>query len=94
MHQIFIGMKGRAMNGQEKQQYYISDEELKQIQSVQQDLIGEVARICKKCNIHFNMVGGTMLGAIRHKGYIPWDDDADVALLRAEYEKFRTACEK
>ena len=92
MHQIFIGMKGRAMNGQEKQQYYISDEELKQIQSVQQDLIGEVARICKKCNIHFNMVGGTMLGAIRHKGYIPWDDDADIGFLRAEYEKFREAC--
>ena len=85
-------MKGRAMNGQEKQQYYISDEELKQIQSVQQDLIGEVARICKKCNIHFNMVGGTMLGAIRHKGYIPWDDDADIGFLRAEYEKFREAC--
>ena len=74
------------------QQYYISEKELKKIQEVQQDLIHEVARICKKCGIHFNMVGGTMLGAIRHKGYIPWDDDADIGFLRAESEKFREAC--
>lgn len=77
---------------EEKQRYYISSEELKQLQDVQQELIQEVARICKKCGIHFNMVGGTMLGAIRHKGYIPWDDDADIGFLRTEYEKFREAC--
>ena len=75
-----------------EQQYYISEKELKQIQAVQQELIQEVARICQKCGIHFNMVGGTMLGAIRHKGYIPWDDDADIGFLRTEYEKFREAC--
>ena len=48
------------MRQQNKQQYYISEEELKTIQSVQQELIGEVARICKKCNIHFNMVSSTV----------------------------------
>ena len=80
------------MGRQNEQQYYISEEELRQIQVIQQDLIREVVRICKKCNIHFNMVGGTMLGAIRHKGYIPWDDDADIGFLRTEYEKFRKAC--
>lgn len=77
---------------EKKRQYYISEEELKQIQEIQQELIQEVARICRKCGIHFNMVGGTMLGAIRHKGYIPWDDDADIGFLRTEYEKFREAC--
>lgn len=75
-----------------EQQYRISEAELKQIQEIQQELIREVARICRKCDIHFNMVGGTMLGAIRHKGYIPWDDDADIGFLRTEYEKFREAC--
>lgn len=80
---------GRQQN---EHQYHISEEELKQIQAVQQELIQEVQRICQKCGIHFNMVGGTMLGAIRHKGYIPWDDDADIGFLRAEYEKFREAC--
>lgn len=75
-----------------EQQYAISEDELKQIQAIQQEMIHEVARICRKCGIHFNMVGGTMLGAIRHKGYIPWDDDADIGFLRTEYEKFREAC--
>lgn len=75
-----------------KEPYHISADELKRIQDIQKELIGEVKRICRKCGIHFNMVGGTMLGAIRHKGYIPWDDDADIGFLRTEYEKFREAC--
>lgn len=72
--------------------YNLADEELRQVQKIQQELICEVKRICKKCGIHYGMVGGTMLGAIRHKGYIPWDDDADIGFLRTEYEKFREAC--
>lgn len=70
----------------------ISDEELKSIQRVQMELIAEVDRICKKNRIHYNMVGGTMLGAIRHQGHIPWDDDADIGFLRSQYERFREAC--
>ncbi len=74
------------------ERYYISSEELLEIQKVHRELISEVNRICKKCGIHYNMVGGTMLGAIRHQGPIPWDDDADIGFLREEYEKFREAC--
>lgn len=74
--------------------YQLTPEELKGVQAVQMELIGEVKRICEKCGIHYNMVGGTMLGAIRHKGYIPWDDDADIGFLRTEYEKFREACKR
>lgn len=72
--------------------YRLTPEELEGVQAVQMELIGEVKRICEKCGIHYNMVGGTMLGAIRHRGYIPWDDDADIGFLRTEYEKFREAC--
>lgn len=72
--------------------YIISDEELLEIQKIHRELISEVDRICTKCNIKYNMVGGTMLGAIRHNGPIPWDDDADIGFLRNEYEKFREAC--
>lgn len=75
-----------------RQGYQLTQEELRQVQLTQLDLICEVDRICKKMNIQYNMVGGTMLGAIRHKGYIPWDDDADIGFLREEYEKFRQAC--
>ncbi len=73
-------------------EYFLSNEELKQLQTIQKELIAEVDRICKKCDIHYCMVGGTMLGAVRHHGYIPWDDDADIGFLRTEYEKFRQAC--
>lgn len=77
-----------------RQGHQISDEELTQIQNTQMELIAELDRICQKNNIHYNMVGGTMLGAIRHQGHIPWDDDADIGFLRNEYEKFREACKK
>lgn len=76
------------------EKYVLSKEELRRVQLIQLELICEVDRICKKYNIRYNMVGGTMLGAIRHKGYIPWDDDADIGFLREEYEKFRQACKE
>ena len=81
-------MKTRA----DKKGYKIAADELQQIQNIQKELIAEVDRICKKCDIKYNMVGGTMLGAIRHQGHIPWDDDADIGFLRSQYEKFRKAC--
>ena len=82
------------MGNSKMQQYYISEKELEQIQAIQLDLIQEVSRICRKCGISYNMIGGTMLGAVRHKGYIPWDDDADIGFLRTEYEKLMESCYK
>lgn len=70
----------------------LDEKMLRQLQMIQLEMLIEVDRICKKCGIHYNIIAGTLLGAIRHGGYIPWDDDADVALLRPEYEKFRKAC--
>lgn len=65
---------------------------LRQLQMLQLEMLIEVDRICKKSGIRYNIIAGTLLGAIRHSGYIPWDDDADIAMLRSEYEKFRDAC--
>ncbi|MDO5760864.1 MAG: LicD family protein [Bacteroidota bacterium] len=67
----------------------LSPQEIRQIQLLQVDMISELDRVCQKHNINYVLYGGTMLGAVRHKGYIPWDDDADIAMLREDYEKFR-----
>ncbi len=70
------------------------DTTLRALQMIQLELLCEVRRVCEVANIHYNIIAGTLLGAIRHGGYIPWDDDSDVAFLREEYEKFRDACEE
>lgn len=61
---------------------------MKKAWAVQLCVLEEIDRICKKYNITYYAASGTMLGAIRHKGYIPWDDDIDIAMKRVDYERF------
>lgn len=61
---------------------------LKRLQNTQLEILKDFMSICKKHNITYFMVFGSLLGAIRHNGFIPWDDDIDVGMLREDYEKF------
>lgn len=67
----------------------LSDEQLRKMQMLQLGMIAELDRVCRAHDIKYCITYGTMIGAIRHKGYIPWDDDADISMLREEYEKFK-----
>ena len=67
----------------------INSEELKQIQL---DVLKEVHNVCTKENFRYSLCGGTLLGAVRHGGFIPWDDDIDVFMPRPDYNKFVEYC--
>lgn len=57
-------------------------------------IYAEIAKICERHNLRYYVSDGTALGAIRHKGFIPWDDDLDISMPRPDYEKFRILAEK
>lgn len=72
----------------------LTPEDLRKLQLIELEMLVEIDRICRKNGIHYSLSGGTLLGAVRHKGFIPWDDDLDVMFLHDEYERFYRACQK
>lgn len=65
-----------------------TDHELTQLQILELDILRQIDALCKKHNISYMLNGGSMLGAVRHQGFIPWDDDIDIAMLRDDYDRF------
>lgn len=69
--------------------FYV-DEKRKKIWAVELDLLLKFDSVCKKHNLTYFVTDGTLIGVIRHKGFIPWDDDIDISMPRADYEKLKT----
>jgi len=65
-----------------------SKADLENVRRIELEILQEIMRICNAHSIPYFAVGGTALGAVRHNGFIPWDDDIDIGMMREDYEKF------
>lgn len=66
---------------------FLVEEKMKRAWAVEMDVLSEIIRVCEKYNLTYYADWGTLLGTVRHHGFIPWDDDMDIALKRADYNK-------
>lgn len=72
----------------EKWKEVYTEEQLRKVQAIELKNLDVLTEVCRKIGVEFIVYGGTLIGAVRHKGFIPWDDDLDVAMPRKDYETF------
>lgn len=65
----------------------------REVQQLLSEMLEAFANYCERHHLRYYLVGGTLLGAVRHQGFIPWDDDIDVGMPRPDYERFLDLCE-
>lgn len=72
--------------------FYV-DQNRKKLWAIELDLLMEIDRVCRKYHLHYFLFFGSLLGAVRHKGFIPWDDDIDIIMPRSDYEELVKHCQ-
>jgi len=72
----------------------MTQEDLLKVKQVQLQIMDEIHRLCEKHSIKYYLIAGSLLGAVRHKGFIPWDVDIDIGMPREEYERFKKLCQQ
>lgn len=83
-------MKSRSVDNtiEQQEKTFMKQIQLEQLKQIELDILKQFIEVCQKLNLTYFVLGGTMLGAVRHKGFIPWDDDIDVGMPRQDYEVF------
>lgn len=66
----------------------LNQKELEQLKSIELNMLNDIHSVCEKNGIKYSLAAGTLLGAVRHGGFIPWDDDIDIMMPRKDYERF------
>ena len=84
----------KTLNQQNAKLKQMDDEQLKKLQSFLLSMVKDFDKVCQKYGLVYNLGGGSCLGAVRHNGFIPWDDDMDLNMPREDYEKFCKVFEK
>lgn len=82
LHEVSIGVGNGVIKT-------ISDDELIKLQCVLVNMLLDIQNACDKIGVEFVLCGGSCLGAVRHHGFIPWDDDVDISIFREEWEVFK-----
>ena len=67
-------------------------DKLREAQLKMLGILEEIDKLCRAHNISYWIEGGTLLGALRHGGFIPWDDDVDISMLRSDYDRVSARC--
>lgn len=72
----------------------MEQEYLTKLHDVEMEIMDQIVKVCEEKNLTYFLIGGTLLGAVRHKGFIPWDDDLDIAMPRKDFEIFIKECQE